>query len=328
MASDYAAVNRAIWIDDDFLDLTPAGQHLYFVLLTDPELSYCGVGDWEPHKIAGRAHGWTEADVIRAAMEMVSNGRRLVIFDFERREFLIKSYVRYDGVMRHNRICVSMAKAYAKVASRTLRGVVVNELHRLKRDEPDLVAWTKPQVQDVLKRKAIDPYELTDLTQGLEQSLAQSLGQNLGQGLGQPLEQGLGSRTPAPAPAPLHQHHSPGSPYVGNSPEGELETVSPQTVFPRNWQPANRHRAYALENNLDLHHEAQMFREHARANGRTAVDWDAAFMTWLGKARPRTRPGTATGTNRAMTALELAAHYEAQEGEQNRAAITDRQAAR
>lgn len=113
-----------------------------------------------------------------------------------------------------------------------------------------------------------------------------------------------------------HEHH----PH-------ELETVSPETVFPRNWQPANRHRAYALENNLDLHHEAQMFREHARANGRTAVDWDAAFMTWLGKARPRTRPGTATGTNRAMTALELAAHYEAQE-DQDRAAITDRQAAR
>src|SRR5690606_17852687 len=107
----------------------------------------------------------------------------------------------------------------------------------------------------------------------------------------------------------------------------ELETVSPETVFPRNWQPANRHRAYALENNLDLQHEAHMFREHARANGRTAVDWDAAFMTWLGKARPRNRPGTATGTNRAMTALELAAHYEAQE-DQDRAAITDRQAAR
>lgn len=74
----------------------------------------------------------------------------------------------------------------------------------------------------------------------------------------------------------------------------ELETVSPDTVFPRSWTPATRHRAYAMENRLDLQHEARMFAEHARANGRTAVDWDAAFMTWLGKAKPRPLNGSTT----------------------------------
>jgi hypothetical protein len=65
----------------------------------------------------------------------------------------------------------------------------------------------------------------------------------------------------------------------------ELETVSPDTVFPRSWRPATRHQAYALEHRLDIGHEAQMFAEHAKATGRTARDWDAAFMTWLGKAK-------------------------------------------
>ncbi|MGX1809690.1 hypothetical protein ACWIGI_28550 [Nocardia sp. NPDC055321] len=39
--------------------------------------------------------------------------------------------------------------------------------------------------------------------------------------------------------------------------------------------------------NLDLEHEADQFRNHALANGRTQVDWSAAFHTWLGRAKPR-----------------------------------------
>jgi hypothetical protein len=41
---DHARVNLDIWGDDDWRDLTPPAQHLYFTLYTDPELSFCGAG--------------------------------------------------------------------------------------------------------------------------------------------------------------------------------------------------------------------------------------------------------------------------------------------
>jgi hypothetical protein len=89
-----------------------------------------------------------------------------------------------------------------------------------------------------------------------------------------------------------------GSPYVTREHEPHAETASPETVLPRNLTPGNRHKAYALENALDLREELDAFRDHARANGRTAVDWDAALMGWLRQSVKRGRPGT---SNRRVT---------------------------
>lgn len=177
MARDYAAVSRGIWRDDDFLDLTPTAQHLYFVLLTDPKLSYCGVTDWMPRRLAARAKNWAPEDVHEAGVELDS--RRLIVVDEDTEEVLIKSFVRYDGVLRHNRLCVSMANAFGDVASKHLRGVIVHQLLRLQTEEPDLPAWDKPQVRDVLRRAVLDPHDAPRLGQ----RLAISLGQELGLGL-------------------------------------------------------------------------------------------------------------------------------------------------
>ena len=45
---DYAQVRLSIWNDDDFRELSPAAQWLYFLLLTHPTLTSAGVGDWRP----------------------------------------------------------------------------------------------------------------------------------------------------------------------------------------------------------------------------------------------------------------------------------------
>lgn len=77
------------------------------------------------------------------------------------------------------------------------------------------------------------------------------------------------------------------SPARAHATRPALETTSPATTFPRGFRPEHRHRAYALEHGLDIEHEVHQFREHAIANGRTAVDWHAAFNVWLGNAKPR-----------------------------------------
>ncbi|MFE7744470.1 hypothetical protein [Nocardia sp. NPDC057455] len=87
---------------------------------------------------------------------------------------------------------------------------------------------------------------------------------------------------------------APGTGEQGNrGTEGESETrardaaVRDDHPIPEDWHPNDVHRAKAIRGTLDLDFEADQFRNHALSHGRTAVNWDAAFHTWLGKAKPR-----------------------------------------
>lgn len=155
MARDFAAVNLAIWQDVDFRGLPREAQHLYLVLWSDPGLNYCGVTDWRPGRIASRAAGWTAGEVQEAADCL--EARRFLVIDPETEEVLIKSWIRFDGLIGHHIMAVSMAKAFATVSSNDIRGVIVHELGRLKDKEPDLAGWSKPKVMDVLDQPAVDP---------------------------------------------------------------------------------------------------------------------------------------------------------------------------
>ena len=66
----------------------------------------------------------------------------------------------------------------------------------------------------------------------------------------------------------------------------EAETHAPRaTALSKGWGPNAEHHARCLEGGIDLDREVRQFRDHARANGRRVVDWDAAFSVWLGNAR-------------------------------------------
>lgn len=56
------------------------------------------------------------------------------------------------------------------------------------------------------------------------------------------------------------------------------------TQLPDRWQPTESHKELAQELRVDLAREAEKFRDHAKTNGRTGKDWDAAFRNWLRKA--------------------------------------------
>lgn len=59
---------------------------------------------------------------------------------------------------------------------------------------------------------------------------------------------------------------------------------TPEKPLPEAWEPNGNHASYAMENRLDLAHEAGQFRAHAAANDRRQRNWDMAFRTWLGNA--------------------------------------------
>lgn len=56
--------------------------------------------------------------------------------------------------------------------------------------------------------------------------------------------------------------------------------------LPDDWKPTEKHVIMAAEKGLDLKHEAEVFRLHAETHDRRAVVWNAAFSTWLTKAKP------------------------------------------
>lgn len=155
---DHARINLDIWANEDWLDLTPPAQHLYFVLWTSPQLSYCGTGEWRPGKIAAKAKGWTAEAVCDAAVEL--SRRLFLIIDTETEEFVVRSWIKHDGLWKSPNMAVAMAKSYADLASRTLRGVVVFEVSKLRERHPGCSSWGRDVVVDLLKQKPIDPMTL------------------------------------------------------------------------------------------------------------------------------------------------------------------------
>lgn len=190
MARERASINIDIWSDDDFRDLTAPAQSLYFKLITHPKLDYCGVTDFHPGRLAAMSREMTADDVMIAAQEL--SERFFIVVDQGTDEVLVRSFVRWDGLLKQPRLAVSAAKAYGAIASNKIRAVVVHELLRYKRENPDLAAWEKPQVKTILRQTAVAVREtVTDL----EWSFMEPLGRRYAERYGQRSDETFGRPT-------------------------------------------------------------------------------------------------------------------------------------
>lgn len=198
MARDHAQIRLDMWGDDDWRQLSVPAQHLYMLLLTSPTLNFCGVVDWRPARIARLARGWTTSGVEKAATELTD--QLFLVIDADTEEALIRSFVRYDGVMKQPNMATAMATDHAAIASATLRGVVVHELRRLRDKHPDWAGWRSTKALAVLDRNAIDPRSNPSVNPSVKGSVDPSV---------DPYPNPSGDPsvdpcpTPAPAPTPL-----------------------------------------------------------------------------------------------------------------------------
>lgn len=158
MARTYARIKVDIWHDDAFRALSSHAQHLYFTLITDPELSYCGIADWRPKRIAGKS-GAAMPEVVELAAVELCDARFIVVCE-ETEEVLVRSFVRHDGVLQNAKLAVSASNAIGAIASNALRAVVIHELVRAKQDNPEWTAWKVDGLKAVLRRKAEDAREI------------------------------------------------------------------------------------------------------------------------------------------------------------------------
>lgn len=285
MSREHAQIKLAIWADDEFRHLSPGAQHLYFVLLTSPALSYCGVTDWRPKRIAAAANGWTATDVEQAAKELAD--RLYLVVDDDTEEVLIRSFLRNDGLMARERMATAMAKAYSSVASPRLRGVLVHELKRLHSDQPSLTGWTSERAVELLSKPSVDPCAIasvTTLTMALVEASAMPLPMASG------METALDPPTPAPAPATYSL--LPGVPTVpAETPSEPSGRKRPATRMPQGWTPSENHRKYATQHGIDLSHEERQFREWVESKDQRYANWNSGFSTWLGNAKKWATPG-------------------------------------
>lgn len=69
----------------------------------------------------------------------------------------------------------------------------------------------------------------------------------------------------------------------------------PSIALPVSWTPTENHRERASKDGLDIGEQAQLFRNHADTHDRRAANWNAAFTTWLMKAKefkPKAEPSS------------------------------------
>lgn len=211
MAREHAMIKVSIWQDDDWRDLPANAKLLYLTLTTSATLTYCGVADWRPRRIAALVSDWTADDVIDAALILIE--RHYIVVDEATEECLVRSFIRNDGLMKQPKMAVSVALAYAGTSSRTIRGVIIHELNRLYVDQPGLNGWSRPQATELLRLESIDSDDLPLPDDDFGGEFRGDVGGGFTPGLGEPLPNasGLpkGLPTPAPTPTPTPMLHTP-----------------------------------------------------------------------------------------------------------------------
>jgi hypothetical protein len=226
MAREHAQIKLAIWADDDFRDLTRDEQHLYFVLVTHPSLSYCGVVDWRTARLAALASDWTREDVEVTAKGLIA--KRYIVVDEETEEALVRSFIRNDEILKQPKMALAMLTAWAGVASRHLRGVVVHEIQRLHAETPTLPAFTSTstasgeRLRELLAKPGIDPSPNPTGNPSTYPS---------GNPSGTPIPKGSGNPTGSPDPYP---DPDPNSKNLSSSPAANAAADKKMTKVDKN----------------------------------------------------------------------------------------------
>lgn len=124
----YVRFYRDVRLDPQYRALSPMAQWLYQALLLD--VDFIGVADWAPRKIAKVATGLTHMQVEQHAAEL--RAALFIVLDDETGEVLVRTFMKHDGLYKQPNMCVAMVKAFRKVGSPTLQGVVAHELHKIR----------------------------------------------------------------------------------------------------------------------------------------------------------------------------------------------------
>jgi hypothetical protein len=139
MARDHGRFLTASARDADWRRLDQPAQHIYWTLVFNPDLSYCGVIDYLPGRWTELAQGLTEAR-IKASIRTLERAR-FVVVDRKTHELLVRSFIRHDKILARRNMGNACGRALGLVHSDLIREAVLHELARLWVESPALDGW-------------------------------------------------------------------------------------------------------------------------------------------------------------------------------------------
>lgn len=295
-----ARIFTSIWKDGDFLALPPTAQRLYMFLLSQPELSYCGVMPLRPPRWVPKAAGLTASDIEQDLKVLETAGRVFVVTDHESGELLVRSMMRRDNAWKQPNLLKQAIDSAAEIESPKIRAALLGEVRRLPVDD-------SPSGQV----KTLVGVLIADLDQGNPYPDGYPDGQGD--------DDGHGNRDGDPDRLGSAEDHAyareTGGSYNLSSQEVLLAPGSPPpappdrklgTRLPDGWLPTRELVDWARKEcpHVDSKRETERFCDHWHAkpgkDGRK-LDWGKTWRNWMRTAEdrqgPRDKPGKQQATN-------------------------------
>ncbi|TLK56290.1 hypothetical protein [Glutamicibacter sp. V16R2B1] len=325
MARDRANLRTDMISDDHYRALNRDEQWLYKLLLIHPSLSYAGVADWRPGRLASTAANTTAADV-RAIGEGLQS-KYFIYVDEDTEEVFIRSFVKHDGLLKQYRLPISMANDYAGISSRPIREFFIYELQKIHRKSPELKAWEFDRVKNLLERPAKNMKELSfgdelPLNFGHEQatenpghadSCGEGYGIEYGNGYGTSPGKGYGMLTAtATATATSTPNGVDNAGPVDKSPnDSDNTTGKAGTRLPPEFTVTPQMHRWALNHapNVNTQTSTRKFKSYYRSVSGPAqfkTDWTAAWEAWLLGDQERAAQNLTASDKRLHQGLQLA----------------------
>lgn len=126
MANRIGAVKCSLWTDPDFVALSHEAQRMYLFLITQEDISLCGLLIPRPVLWADSAVGLSVAKVRMALAEL--ERARFIATDARTEELLVRTYVKHSGTLKLPNVIIGMTRHYGAIRSGTLRRTVLEGL--------------------------------------------------------------------------------------------------------------------------------------------------------------------------------------------------------
>jgi hypothetical protein len=130
MARSYAAIHQRIWADPEWRALDLGAQHLYLLLISQPQMNLAGVLPLQLRKWASCVDGWDIGDVAKALDRLCD--ARFVLVDEDTEEVLIRTLIRNDGSYKIPNVLKSLLQVAEGTQAAALRAALSVELGRLE----------------------------------------------------------------------------------------------------------------------------------------------------------------------------------------------------
>lgn len=276
MARTHARIWCSIWDDPDFIQLSPQAQRLYLMLTSQDSCDNAGRLPLTARRWAKGSTQTDTGDIEKALAEL--EAALFVIVDYDTEEVLIRSFMRWDGIVKQPQMMKSALREALRVKSPRLRAALARELRRLGRDDASFTA------------DQIDPGDSPDPEPGDSQSPADSPIQAQGSLLAGSAQTAqapnAGQAMPAGGVDDLRRGRGRGSssPSVGSS--SVVDAAKRGSRIPEDFAVTQAMAVWARREcpDVDGRFETSQFIDFWMAKaGKDAVklDWPRTWQTWM-----------------------------------------------